>query len=177
MPRLRRPNAHHRDLQTGVNATDPRATTKGCRMTRRTPKCTILAPFALHSGGPSFYAEQSKTPKTHRYCSQSNPILQSQKTLNRVASLRQLCKDQNQPIEASCFPHRSHPTSHGFLLERFVNAGQDQPPPKPRGMARIEKPSSFQTLAASRANGGYSLTAGASRSGPKPTHRKLAFSA
>jgi hypothetical protein len=50
MPRLRRANAHHRDLQAGAKATDPRATTTGRRMTRCPPKCTIPAPLCASSG-------------------------------------------------------------------------------------------------------------------------------
>jgi hypothetical protein len=50
MPRLRRTNAHHRDLQARAKATDPSATTKGHRMTRCPSECTIPAPVCASSG-------------------------------------------------------------------------------------------------------------------------------
>ena len=46
--------------------------------------------------------------------------------LKHLEYLRQIRQGQNQPTAALRFPHRSHSASHGFLLERFVNAGQGQ---------------------------------------------------
>ena len=120
MPRLRRPNAHYRDLQTRTNATDPRATTKGCRMTKCPSKWIIPVPLCTSFGWsillrPTIQCSSLSMPRScHPW------------PLNRLKCLRQIRQSQNQPKAASHFPHRSHPASHGFLIERFVNAGQGQ---------------------------------------------------
>ena len=50
MPRLRWPDAHHRDLQAGAKATDPCATTKGRCMTRCPSKWITPAPLCASFG-------------------------------------------------------------------------------------------------------------------------------
>ncbi len=143
MPRLRRANAHHRDLQAGAKATDPSTTTKGRRMTRCPSKCKIPAPSCTSSGwsillpqaiqyaenAPMFIVIKAKIMPPKAY-----------ETL-RMPS-HKYAKAQNNLQQPRTFPigHTQHPTASS--LRGLSTRAKVSPAPKPRAVARIEKPSS-----------------------------------
>ena len=104
----------------------PRTTQKGRRMTRCPSKWIIPAPLCASLGWSILLRRTNQYVENAPMLIVINAKIMPPMALSRLKCIRQTRQGPNQPTAASHFPHRSHSASHGFLLERFVNAGQSQ---------------------------------------------------